>query len=97
MCVLHKGSQRCREKSIQAPLVVCHRHENHQFNDCYCYRHEERERKAATHVSWWKRLTHATATHTSDGETQNGPEREQLAQEAAEDVEAGPAGMPNVS
>ncbi len=77
--------------------MVCHRHENHQFNDCYCYRHEERERKAATHVSWWKRLTHATATHTSDGETQNGPEREQLAQEAAEDVEAGPAGMPNVS
>jgi len=60
------------------------------------YRHEERERKAANHVSWWKRLTHATATHTSDGETQNGPEREQLAQEHAEDVEAGPAGVPNV-
>ncbi|KAL0050236.1 hypothetical protein WJX82_006955 [Trebouxia sp. C0006] len=56
-------------------------------------RHEERERKAASHVSWWNRLTHATATHTSDGETQNGPEHEQLAQEAAEDVEAGPAGI----
>ncbi len=61
----------------------------------YC-RHEERERKAATHVSWWKRLTHATATHTSHGETQNGPQREQLAQEPVEDVEAGPAGMSNI-
>ncbi len=60
------------------------------------YRHEERERKAASHVSWWKRLTHATATHTSDGETQSGPEREQLAQGPVADVEAGPAGMSNV-
>ena len=82
-------------KIIQAPLVIFHQHAIYQLNDCW-YRHEERERKAASHVSWWKRLTHATPTHTSDGETQNGPEHEQLAQEAAEDVEAGPAGMPSV-
>ena len=53
-------------------------------------RHEEREAKAGRHVSWWKRLTGATANAASDGGTptsdQQGP------QDPDEDVEAGPAG-----
>lgn len=57
-----------------------------------CARHEEREQKAALHAGWWSRLTHAAATHTSNNETPNSHEHEQLAQEPAEDVEAGHAG-----
>ena len=47
----------------------------------------EREQKAANHVSWWKRWTRQTATHTDDNSTPDG-----YVEEAGEDVEAGRTG-----
>lgn len=46
----------------------------------------EREQKAANHVSWWRRWTGQTATHTDDDDTPNDRSGE-------EDVEAGKPGM----
>ena len=46
----------------------------------------EREQKAASHVSWWRRWTRQTATHTDDD---NSPSD----QSADDDVEVGKHGM----